>query len=138
MAGGLDAWPVLCGFAGGETGAVVKALLARMPGERRLVSTEAATGCYVTDRRSGERRLLATRLSGAPSRHELDDLVSVTCAAALDSDALVVCNPFPPQTVAPEVIRDARRRCRAPTGRECSSTSPRLGSTRCSRLVLTS
>ena len=102
VAGGLDAWPVLCGFAGGETGAVVKALLARMPGERRLVSTEAATGCYVTDRRSGERRLLATRLSGAPSRHELDDLVSVTCAAALDSDALLVCNPFPPQTVAPE------------------------------------
>jgi fructose-1-phosphate kinase PfkB-like protein len=88
VAGRLDAWPVLCGFAGGETGALVRALLARMPGERRLVSTEAATGSYVTDRRTGERRLLATRLSGAPSRHELDDLVSVTCAAALDSEAL--------------------------------------------------
>ena len=102
VAGRLDAWPVLCGFAGGETGAVVEALLARLPGERRLVSTEAATGCYVTDRRSGERRLLATRLSGAPSRHELDDLVSVACAAALESDGLLVCNPFPPQTVPPE------------------------------------
>ncbi len=102
VAGRLDAWPVLCGFAGGETGAVVKALLARLPGERRLVATEAATGCYVTDRRSGERRLLATRLSGAPSRHELDDLVSVACTAALESDALLVCNPFPPETVAPE------------------------------------
>jgi 1-phosphofructokinase len=102
VAGRLDAWPVLCGFAGGETGAVVRSLLAPMPGERRLVSTEAATGCYVTDRRSGERRLLATRLSGAPSRHELDDLVSVACTAALESEALLVCNPFPPGTVPPE------------------------------------
>jgi 1-phosphofructokinase len=74
----------------------------RMPGERRLVHTEAPTGCYVTDRREGERRLLATRLSGAPSRHELDDLVSISCAAALESEALLVCNPFPPETVTPE------------------------------------
>ena len=102
MAGRLGAWPILCGFAGGETGAVVRSLLARLPGERRLVRTEAATGCYVTDRREGERRLLATRLSGAPSRHELDDLVSVACAAALESEALLVCNPFPPETVPPE------------------------------------
>jgi hypothetical protein len=25
----------------------------------------------------------------------VDDLVSVTCSAALEADALVVCNPFP-------------------------------------------
>ncbi len=102
MAGRLGAWPVLCGFAGGETGAVVAALLASRPGEQRLVSSEAATGCSVVDRRGGVRTLLAVRLSGAPSRHELDELVSATCAAALESRVLLVCNPFPPDALTPE------------------------------------
>jgi 1-phosphofructokinase len=102
MAGRLGAWPVLCGFAGGETGAIVTALLAREPGEPRLVISEAPTGCSVVDRRSGVRTLLAVRLSSAPSRHELDELVSATCAAALDSEVLLVCNPFPPDALAPE------------------------------------
>ena len=42
----------------------------------------------VTDRRDGERRLVAARFSGQAARHEVDDLVSVTCAAALDSRLL--------------------------------------------------
>jgi 1-phosphofructokinase len=95
IAGRLGAWPVLCGFAGGETGVVLRTLLACRPGELRLVSTMTASGCYVVDRRSGERALLAAHLSDAPSRHELDDLVSTTCAAALESQLLFVCNPFP-------------------------------------------
>jgi 1-phosphofructokinase len=102
MAGRLGAWPVLCGFAGGETGAVVAGLLARQPGERRLVASEAPTGCSVVDRRSGVRKLVAVRLSGAPSRHELDELVSTTCAAALDSEVLLLCNPFPAEALPPE------------------------------------
>ncbi|MGZ6695843.1 MAG: PfkB family carbohydrate kinase [Solirubrobacteraceae bacterium] len=95
MAGELGAEPVLCGFAGGETGALVQALLERLPGERRLVATAAPSGCYVTDRRSGERRLIAGAPAGAPTRHEADDLVSVTAAVALGADVLVVCNPYP-------------------------------------------
>ena len=102
MAGRLGAWPVLCGFAGGETGAVLTGLLASKPGERRLVATEAPTGCSVVDRRSGVRRLLAVRLSTAPSRHELDELVSATCSAALDGEVLLVCNPFPADALPPE------------------------------------
>lgn len=31
----------------------------------------------------------------APQRHEIDDLVAATCAAALASDVLVMCNPYP-------------------------------------------
>src|SRR5512134_3918186 len=49
----LGGWPVLCGFDGGETGQVLEGLLERLPGERRLVRTEAHSGCYVTDRRDG-------------------------------------------------------------------------------------
>lgn len=31
----------------------------------------------------------------APSRHEVDELLSKTCAVAVGADALVVCNPYP-------------------------------------------
>ena len=103
MAGELGAYPILCGLAGGEAGAVLESLLAALPGERRLVPTAADSGCYVMDRRSGERQLISQALSPPPSRHELDDLFSVTCAAALDSKALVVCNPYPGETLPLEV-----------------------------------
>jgi len=112
MAGELGAWPVLCGFAGGETGAVLRALLEQMPGERRLTPTSAPTGAYVVDRREAERRTVATALATAPSRHEVDALVSATTAAALDSRAVLVCNPFPadilPLEAYAEVVTDAR------------------------------
>jgi 1-phosphofructokinase len=103
MAGELGAHPVLCGFIGGEPGEVLRPLLDRFPGERRLIETGGSSGCYVQDRRSGERRLLSEALSPPPSRHELDALVSATCAAALDCEALVVCNPYPGDTLPLDV-----------------------------------
>jgi 1-phosphofructokinase len=106
MAGELGADPVLCGFAGGETGALLIGLLAALPGERRLAATAGASGCYVTDRREGERKLVSRALSPPPSRHELDDLLSTTVAAALESDVLVVCNPFPADALPLELYRD--------------------------------
>jgi 1-phosphofructokinase len=99
MAATLGAEPILCGFCGGETGALLAPLLAALPGERRLVATGAPSGCYVMDRRSGERELVAQALPGAPTRHELDDLVSATCAAALGCEVLVLCNPYPANAV---------------------------------------
>lgn len=106
MAGELGAHPVLCGFAGGETGTLLGPLLAGLPGECRLVPSAAPTGCYVMDRRDGARQLLAQRFSDPPSRHEVDDLLSITCAAALDSDVLVVCNPCPPDALPLELYGD--------------------------------
>ena len=112
MAGELGAHPILCGFAGGETGQVLRPLLDRLPGECRLVDTTAASGSYVVDRRYGQRRLVAHVAGGAPTRHELDDLFSVTCAAALESEVLVVCNPYPGDTLPLEIygnlVADAR------------------------------
>ena len=108
----LGAHPVLCGFVGGEPGTVLAPLLEAMPGERRLVRTDGASGIYVHDRRSGERRPIAQALSTAPSRHELDELFSVTAATALASDLLVVCNPFPgdalPLGVYGDLVADVR------------------------------
>jgi 1-phosphofructokinase len=95
MAAELGAKPVVCGFAGGEPAVPLGALLERLPGEWRLTRTGVPTGCYVIDRRDGERRVVARAWSPPPSRHELDDLVAATCAAALNSEVLAVCNPFP-------------------------------------------
>ena len=96
-AGELGAEPVLCGLVGGETGAVLEPLLERLPGERRLVPGESASGAHVFDRRSGERVLVSRMTAEPPSRHELDELFSLTCAVALESGALVICNPEPPE-----------------------------------------
>jgi 1-phosphofructokinase len=113
MAAELGAEPILCGLIGGETGAILRPLLDRLPGERRLIETAGSSGCYVQDRRSGERLLVAEALAPPPSRHELDELVSVACAAALESAAFVVCNAFPAEALPVEayasVVSDVRQ-----------------------------
>ncbi len=103
MAAELGAEPVLCGFVGGETGRMLEPLLEGLPGERRLVPTGTRSGCYVQDRRSGQRKLVSAAWSDPPSRHELDDLFSLTAAAAVESDVLVVCNPAPGEALPLEV-----------------------------------
>lgn len=98
---------------GGETGEILTGLLESLPGERRLVETSDASGCYVIDRRAGERRVIASAVPGPPSRHELDSLFSLACATALESRVLVVCNPYPaealPLDVYPKLVTDAKR-----------------------------
>ena len=106
MAAELRAHPVLCSLLGGETGVVLEPLLEAMPGERRLVRSRAGSGCYVTDRRNGERRVLAQAYVDPPSRHEADELVAATIAVALESDVLAICNPYPGDVLSLEVYGD--------------------------------
>jgi 1-phosphofructokinase len=103
MAMELGAAPVLCGFLGGETGAVLRPLLEPLAAEHRLAATRSGSGCVVVDRRDGQRRPLAAALAAPPGRHELDDLVSATCASALVSRSLVICNPYPGDALPLEV-----------------------------------
>ena len=103
MAGELGADPVLCGFIGGETGKVLRPLIDELPGSQRLVRTAAWSGSYVMDRRSGERDPIAFAWSAAPTRHELDDLVSLTVTSALASEVLVLCGPVPSESLPVEV-----------------------------------
>ncbi len=95
VAGELGAATTLCGFVGGETGSVLAPLLEHLVDDLRPVTVAGSTGCYVMDRRDGARRLVSQALSESPSRHEVDDLFSVTATAAMQSDALVICNPYP-------------------------------------------
>jgi 1-phosphofructokinase len=112
MAAELGAHPILCGFSGGEVGELLRPLLEALPGELRLVETAATSGSWIIDRRSGEREVFAHAWSDPPSRHETDDLFSITCAAALDSEVLVVCGPLPTDVLALEIyenlVADAR------------------------------
>jgi 1-phosphofructokinase len=106
MASELGAHTLLCGFAGGETGAVVRNLLASTSGEVCFVQSAQPTGSYINDRRSDSPGLIAHAPSGPRSRHEVDELVSRTCAAAVGADALVVCNPYPAETFPAEAYAE--------------------------------
>ncbi len=99
----LGAAPVLCTLLGGETGLALQPMLEQLPGERRVTWTAGSSGAYVVDRRSGERELVASSLRPLPPRHEIDDLVSATVAAALGASVLVLCNPYPVEGLPDEV-----------------------------------
>ncbi|HMA27705.1 MAG: 1-phosphofructokinase family hexose kinase [Solirubrobacterales bacterium] len=127
MAGELGAWPVLCSLIGGETGTVLEPLLERLPGERRLVRSHSSSGCYVTDRRSGEREVLAQAYVEPPSRHEADELVAATTAAAMESDLLAICNPYPGDAMPLDVYGNLVANARAAGVRVIADlSSPRL------------
>ncbi len=95
MLGEMGARATLCGLAGGETGDTLRHLLAQLPLEARLTAMAGPSGAYVVDRRRGSRQVIAGTSRPAPTRHELDDLVTTTCADALASRRLVLCNPYP-------------------------------------------
>lgn len=130
-AAALGATPILCGLIGGESGSLLRPLIEEMLGaeQMRLVQTATASGCYVTDRRSGERELVAMSVSDPPSRHELDELFSLTCAEAIGCGTLAVTNPMPggslPLDVYGDLIADVK-------GNGCRTlvdlSSPRLES----------
>jgi 1-phosphofructokinase len=103
MASELGARPVLCCQLGGEVGRTLESLLQALPGERRITWTRAPSGSYIVDRRAGERELVASAARGPLQRHEVDDLVAATCAAAWRSRLLVVCNPYPADGLPVEV-----------------------------------
>ncbi len=131
MAAELGAAPVLCGFLGGETGQLLAPLVERAirPGETRIVATATASGCYVTDRRSGERSVIAMTVSDPPSRHELDELFSLTCAEAVACGWLVVTNPLPGEALPLETYGDLVADARANGARTLVDlSSPRLDS----------
>ncbi len=128
MAHRIGVTPVLCGFIGGESGELLRPLVQRTTGARpHIVRTQSASGCYVTDRRSGQREVLAMKLSDPPSRHELDELVSLACAQGIASGWLVVTNPLPGDALPLEVYRDLVADARAGGCRTLVDlSSPRL------------
>jgi 1-phosphofructokinase len=90
MAAALGARPILCAPVGGETGTVVRDLLAREGIEVRSVPHHDDNAAYIHDRREGEREVVLETDPPALGRHVLDQLYSVALGAALTSGVCVV------------------------------------------------
>jgi 1-phosphofructokinase len=109
MAARLGARVSLCVPLGGETGAVLKPLLASDGITVLSVPTDRPNGAYIHDRRGGEREEIASTPSPTLTRHELDDLYGITLAAGLEADAVMVTGSANEGVLPPEVYR---RLCR--------------------------
>ena len=90
MAAALGATPTLCAPIGGETGTVVKDILLREGVALRSVPGKADNALYVHDRRPGDRQELLELDPQPLGRHQLDQLYSVTLAAAMEAGVCVV------------------------------------------------
>lgn len=90
MAAGLGARVTLCTSLGGESGEVLRSLLAEGGIEVLGALTARPNAAYVHDRRGGERRVIVETPSPVLGRHELDDLFGMTISAGLAADVTML------------------------------------------------
>jgi 1-phosphofructokinase len=98
----LGASAALCTPLGGETGDVFGHLLAAHAFESRIVPVAEPTGAYVHDRRGGHREVWWQATLGPLGRHEVDDLYTVTLAAALEAGVCVLTGTHRQGSVLPD------------------------------------
>lgn len=107
MCSSLGLPTVLVGPFGGETGAVVRHLMARSDAELIGIAMSGSNGAYVHDRREGERVARATMPPTPLSRHDLDDLYGAALTAGLSATVTVLAGPgtWDPRILDPDVYR---------------------------------
>ena len=86
----LGAEAILVVPLGGDTGRAAGHLLSEAPYAVRDVPTQAATACYVEERRGGERSCIREARAGRFGEREIDDLYSAALSAAMDADVCVI------------------------------------------------
>jgi 1-phosphofructokinase len=97
----LDVDVVVCAALGGETGPILRRLMA--DAGLTVVGVEAGSnGAYVHDRRSGERVEVAAMPALRLSRHSVDDLYGATLVEALGSTVTVLSGPEDGADVLPD------------------------------------
>jgi 1-phosphofructokinase len=95
----------LCSALGGESGAVLRGLIARENVELLSVECAASNGVYIHARRDGTREQLARTESKRLSRHEADELYGLALSAALDADVALLTGVDPPTVLESEIYR---------------------------------
>ncbi len=95
----------MCTLFGGESGRVARALVEVEDIDVRAVASERASGSWVHDRRSGERRSIAESPGQPISRHDLDELYGAVLAAALASGICVLAGPHGRGAIEPGVYQ---------------------------------
>jgi 1-phosphofructokinase len=105
MAALLGAQVSLCCALGGESGAVLRGLIARENVELLSVECAASNGVYIHARRGGAREQLARTECKRLSRHEADGLYGLALSAALDAGVALLTGVDPPTVLDSEVYR---------------------------------
>ncbi len=90
MAAGLGARVTLCTSLGGESGEVLRSLLAEGGIEVLAAPTARPNAAYVHDRRGGAREVIVETPSPVLGRHELDDLFGMTVTSGLAADVTML------------------------------------------------
>jgi 1-phosphofructokinase len=105
MAALLGAKVSLCCALGGESGAVLRVLIARENVEVLSMECAASNGVYIHARRGGVREQLARTECKRLSRHEADELYGLALSAALDADAALLTGVDPPTILDSDIYR---------------------------------
>jgi 1-phosphofructokinase len=85
----------LCAAFGGETGTVLRPLIAAEAIKTWEIATDARNGAYIHDRRSGARRVVAQTRGASLSRHTVDDLYGAAFATGMRSAVTVLTGTDP-------------------------------------------
>ncbi len=93
MAAGLGAEVMLCVPLGGESGEVLRSLMAVDGVTVLAVPCASANASYLHDRRSGERVRIVETSSPPMRRHELDELYGVAATAGLEAGTMLLTGP---------------------------------------------
>jgi 1-phosphofructokinase len=105
MAALLGAEVSLCCALGGESGMVLRGLIARENVELLGVECAGSNGVYIHARRGGVREQLARTESKRLSRHEADELYGLALSAALEAGVALLTGVDPPSVLDGEVYR---------------------------------
>jgi 1-phosphofructokinase len=95
----------LCCALGGESGAVLRVLIARENVEVLSVACAASNGVYIHARRGGVREQLARTECKRLSRHEADELYGLALSAALDAGVALLTGVDPPTILDSDIYR---------------------------------
>jgi 1-phosphofructokinase len=109
MAALLGAEVCLCCALGGESGAVLRGLIARENVELSSVECAASNGVYIHARRDGIREQIARTDAKRLSRHEADELYGLALSAALDAGVALLTGVDPSTVLDSEIYRRLAR-----------------------------
>ncbi|MGH2834638.1 MAG: PfkB family carbohydrate kinase [Solirubrobacteraceae bacterium] len=95
----------LCCALGGESGTVLRALIAKENVQLLAVRCAAPNGVYIHARHNGAREQIARTECKGLSRHETDELYGVTLSAALDTGLAMLTGVDPPSVIESDLYR---------------------------------
>src|SRR5690554_759112 len=95
----------MCCVLSGESGRVLRHVLADEGIRVVAIERDARSGAYVHDRRGGE-RVSIVEIDGDPiSRHDFDELYGITLREGLDAGLVILSGPAGDNTVPADVYR---------------------------------